>query len=266
MDDPIVEGDIQDVSLVNTPDIPAQDNSTSDPPAAPAKEDGAEVKDGEQTEPQASGDAKDTEATAPQEQPTAPDDAAKADRDRAAREAYLNRQRTRQQVEQQLDQGYGPKTAEEFQDEGLNAAEAQIAALRAEMAYEKQRTQIAEMNAGLQAEAVNVINDFNVFNPKSPDYDPDFTKEVEAAYKTAARIQTDEETGIILNAEVPLYPFYQRMARIYTRGAARGGEQAQQQTLQMMSRTEDIGSSSTVSKGEESLAEMEARLGDAVIT
>lgn len=264
-DTAIAEEDIQDVSLIDTPVAPAQEPSTPDTPAAPAKENGAEVKE-EQPAAQPAGDAKDTEATAPQEQPTNTD-ADKAERDRIAREAYLNRQRTRQQVSQQLDQTYGPKSEEDLVAEGMNQRDAQIEAIRQEMAYKEQRTQIAELNAGLQAEAVNVINDFGVYNPKSPDFDADFTKEVEAAYKTAARLETDEQSGIILNAEVPLYDFYQRMARIYGRGASKGSERTQQETLQMMSRTEDIGGSSSIRKGEgESLEDLESRLGDMVIT
>jgi hypothetical protein len=175
-------------------------------------------------------------------------------------------QRTKQAVAQQLDQTYGPKTEEQLVQEGYDQRDAQIEALRQEMTYKEQRTQIAELNAGMQVEAVNVTNDFPVFNPNSPDFDPEFTQMVEQQYKQAARLQTDEN-NIIVNAEVPLYDFYQQMAQIRSQGIARGEQRGQQAYQQMLSRTENPGgSSSTSNKGDESLADLEARLGDAVIT
>lgn len=189
-----------------------------------------------------------------------------------ARRAYQERQRTKQQVAQQLDQVYGPKTKEDLVEEGMDEAKAEVEALRQEMAFERQRATIAELNAGLQADAVNVLNDFTEFDPKpdatgkptNPDYDPEFTQQVQQAYNRAARLQTDEN-GIVLNAEVGLYDFYKQMHDIYQRGNSRGSEQGQAEALQMLSRTENPGTSSTKPTGD-SLEEMEERLGDVVIT
>lgn len=117
----------------------------------------------------------------------------------------------------------------------------------------------------MQAEAVNVVNDYGVFNPKSSDYDEGFTQEVEQAYKTAARLVTDEN-GIVTNAEIPLYDFYQRMAKIYERGSSKGSAQGTKAALETLSRVEDtVGGSSSTNKGD-SLADLEERLGNFVIT
>jgi len=254
----VSEDDIQDVSLVDTPDVPAQ----QDEPSAPADdtpETGADTQE-EASEQPTTPEAEETPATEPEPaQPSAEERKAIAQRE------FQNRQRTRSQIAQQLDQAYGPKTEEELVEEGLSRQEAQIQALREEMAFKEQRAQIAEMNASLQSDAVNVISDFSVFNPDSPDFDPEFSKQVETAYRTAARLQTDDN-GIVLNAEVPLYDFYKQMNDIYSRGATKGTQQGAQDTLQMLSRTENPGGSSSAGSSGDSLEEMEERLGDVRIT
>jgi hypothetical protein len=51
-------------------------------------------------------------------------------------------------------------------EEQQAAVQAQIQAMREEMQYNQQRTAIAELNAGMQAEAVNAMNDFPVSGTK----------------------------------------------------------------------------------------------------
>jgi hypothetical protein len=68
-----------------------------------------------------------------------------------------------------------------------------------------------------------------------------------------------------MNAEVPLYDFYQRMADIYNRGTSKGNQQGQTEAMQMLSRTENPGGSSSTTQGD-SLQELEDRIGNVVIT
>lgn len=253
------EVDVSDVSLIDTPIAPKTD--APEVQQETGEESAAATEPAEEPSPT---EADDTPATEPE--PAAPAQDAEAERKAIAQREYLNRQRTRNQVTQQLDQTYGPKTEEQLVEEGVDPAQAQIQALREEMAFKEQRAQIAELNAGLQAEAVNVYNDFPVFNPNSKDFDQQFAEMVENQYKVAARLQADE-SGIVLNAEVPLYDFYKQMATIYSRGATKGSQQGQQDALQMMSRTENPGGSSSTSGNQsDSLADLEERLGDVVIT
>jgi hypothetical protein len=265
-DTTVSDADIQDVSLIDNPIAP----KTDDAPSEPAKESQEAAADTQDNSTEAAAtEAEDTPAPAPDEQPEAP--AQPSEQDQAeqakarAQQEYQNRARTRQQVANQLDQTYGPKTEEQLIEEGYTKQDAQIQALREEMAFQQQRTHIAELNAGLQAEAVNVYNDFPVFNPSSKDYDSEFAQMVEQQYQTAARLQTDE-SGIVLNAEVPLYDFYQRMNNIYSRGASKGSQQGQQEALQMLARTENVGGSSASGNSSNTLADLEERLGDVVIT
>jgi len=238
---------------VETPEDTGTESDTEDKPESPDKE---ETPEGEQ--PPAEGEK-------PDKQPDA-EETAKQERQQQnammAERRIAERNRTRQEVAQQLDSVYGPKTAEQLEDEGLEPQQAQIQALREEMAYERQRSTIAELNAGMQSDAVNAMNDFPVFNEKSPDYDPEFTAMVQQQYQVAARLQTDDN-GIILNAEVPLYDYYQSMNKIYNRGSSKGSSQGQAEAMQMLSRTEDAtGGSSSSRRGEETLEEMGERLAD----
>lgn len=271
--------DIEDVSLVDTPIAPKSDAATTEQTADKGTETAAADSDkaAKTDDKAATGDAKTTEATdqkdktegqkpdeqqdQKQEQPAQ----TKEQREAAAQKAWQERQRTKQAVAQKVTETYAPKSKDEFVKDGLTPEQAEVQALREEMAFNNRRAEIAELNAGLQTQAVNVANDFPVFNPKSQEYDEAFTKEVQDAYATAARLQTDEN-GIVLNAEVPLYDFYQKMANIYSRGTARGNQQGQDDMAEMLSKTEPTGGSAALNQGEESFDELEARLGDVAIT
>lgn len=267
----IQDDDVADVSLVNpTPPAPTDEATPASVPAEQGKDDAAatpkdDVKseDDKPVEGEDKTPEQDKDPAEPAE-PAKPEDTPE-DRARLAKQEFQQRQRTRNQVAQQIDQVYGPKTQEDLVNEGMDARDAQIEALRQEMAYKEQRTQIAEMNATLQAEAVNVMHDMPVFDANSKQYDPSFTAQVERAYQVAARLQTDEN-GIVLNAEVPVYDFYKQMYDIRTGGISQGSQSGQQDALQMLANTESVGGSSSTSKGPETLEEMEARLGDVVIT
>ena len=261
---PTGDEDFSDISLI-TNDLTATGEDTPESTTEEGKDDAVETQDtpSEDVKPETVEGEQPPEETPKVET----DDKAEQKRqnDAMAQRRIQERQRTRQQVEQKIDETYGPKTQEQLEEEGLESNDARYEALRQEIAYDKQRASIAELNAGMMSEAVEVANDFSVFNEKSKDYDRDFTAMVEQQYKTAARLQFDEQ-GIITNAEVPLYDFYKKMNDIYSRGTSRGTEEGQAQALKMQSRTEDIGSSTSTSKGPETLEEMEARLGDVVIT
>lgn len=258
----VSDEDVADVSLIDTP----IEEPTDEPSKAEEqpKEDGSDAQDKPEDAKTEGEDTPPTEQPKEEAQPPAEDTAEQA-KARAQME-YQNRQRTRQQVQKQIDENYGPKTEEDFINEGVDPVQAKLEAMQSQLDYREQRAYIAELNAGMQAEAVNVFNDFPEFNPQSPDYDPEFAQMVEAQYQTAARLQTDE-TGLVTNADIPLYEFHERMHNIYSRGATKGQKQAQADTAQMLARTEDIGGSSSTntSKGDD-LASLEERLGDMVIT
>lgn len=209
---------------------------------------------------------KEGEAEKPAEEVETPSDDDKAKKrhnDEMARQR-INSQKTRQNVLKQVDDAYGPKTIEDLQAEGLEGTDARIEALRQEMQFEKTKNYIADLNTGLKQDAEQVLRDHPVFDESSKNYDPEFTKEVQEAYKQAARLQYDDN-GIVINAELGLADFYSRMAKIREGGSQKGQVAGQQDALKMLSRTEPTGSTNTTS-GEKSaqdmsIEEMEAKYG-----
>lgn len=264
------DDDIEDAPLFAQP-VTAE--AATEAPTTTTEEAETKGVEGEaaKTTDEANTEAKDTEATATEEAATEQTtETAKAPDPQAAYRAYQERQRTREAVEQQLDQVYGPKTEQQLYEENIDnglseeqaQAKAELQALREEFQYATQRTQLAELNATLNTDALNVANEYSVFNEKSPDYDKDFTEMVGQAYQQAARVQADQN-GIILNADIPLYDFYKRMADIYNRGSSKGAAQAQTEAVETLSRVEAVsGGSSSTNRHAETLEEMGERLAD----
>lgn len=261
--------DVGDVSLIDnqTPDAPESDKQPSEDAEKP--KDGAPAEDKKPDDKQP--DAKATEATDQAEGDKKPDDGqpaeqtkdSRAEREAAAAKAWQQRNRTRDDIAQQLDKTYGPKTEQELIEEGMKPEQASVEALRQEIAYRDQRAAIAELNAGMQTEAVNALNDFSIFNPDSPDYDEEYTKMVQSNYARDSRLQT--ENGIIMHAELPLYDYYQQAANLYTRAAAAGRQSSQADVQQMMSRAENPGGSSSTGSTND-LDELEERLANVSLT
>lgn len=241
------------------------------------KEPATEESKAEETEPKEAveSEAKEEEGDKAEEpeKPSEDDEAArKRHNDEMAKQRIAqSNQKTRQEVLKKVDASYGPAEVEEPKLDGLSEAEAKIAQLqyqleqdRAQREFEKQRDFIADLNTGLKNDAELVMRDHPVYDEKSPSYDPTFTKEVEEAYKQAARLEIDEN-GIVVNAEVPLGEFYDRMAKIREGGIQRGEIQREKDKQTMESRTESTGSTNTKSteKSPEDMTiqEMEAKYG-----
>lgn len=270
------DDDIADLPLFGEPEAAQAAPEAPSETTAEAKDTGVDTEAAEDSDKPAT-EAKDTEATAEDEakaddstttNPDSTEDKGKPD-PAAAYRAYQERQQTRQAVAKQIEDTYAPKSQDELYEEAINnglteeqaAYEARIQAVEARAEFREQQANIAELNSNMQAEAVNVLNDFPVFDPKSPDYDADFTNMVQQTYQTAARLQTDEN-GIVLSAELPLYDYHKQMAAIYNRGASKGAQQGQAEMQDMLAKTEAVGSGSPGSRGAETLDEMYERLAD----
>lgn len=179
-----------------------------------------------------------------------------------AQQAWIERQRTKSQVTQQINQEYAPPTEQQLLEQGMSEQEAKVQAAIEQLSFERERSRVSELNAGMRDEAVQIQQQFDVFNPNSPNYDAEFAEQVGESYKQYARLQTDEN-NIILNADVPLYDYYQQQANLYNRGLSRGQQKAQANSEQMLARTENPGGSSSKSSGDLSQEEFLAQYGDA---
>jgi hypothetical protein len=272
----VQQDDSPSEEFLNTPLVEANNDQvieTEDTPEDKGSDDTTKSEEPETKE----GDAKSTEAKEepkegeekPTEEPQpaeAPEKDNKPDPE-LAKQRYMDSQRAKQNITRTIDDNYAPKTAEDLMQEELDKGmelspeQAEIKAMRQEMQFERERGQITELNATLQTEAVNVEADFPVFNPKSDTYDEDFTKLVEDAYQDSANLKFDDN-GIVLHAGKPLYDFYQKMANIHSRGAAKDSEKRQSEAVQMAARIESVGGSSSTSSNRDSSEEFLEKYGN----
>lgn len=165
------------------------------------------------------------------------------------RKGYAERQAVRRQVTQLVDNSAEPFTAADLIEQGVDPALAEIEALKADIQRKEVIQNITELNTGLVGDATQVVRDFPVFDEKSKEYDPSFAKEVEDLYKEASQLVTDPNSGLVLQANVPLYKFYQAAAKWRGAGAvqatARGQKAAERQLA-----AADPGPSSSATKSQ----------------
>lgn len=258
------------------PDVPLNLDGSRDAEVTETTVETPEVKETDKPEETTKTDEKTTEGEQKpaEKQEPVEDEAAKqrAENARYAAQRVQERQRIKEETARKLDATYGPKTAEQLVEEGVDPAQAEIQALRQEVQYSNDRAAISELNAGMQAEAVNVQYDFPVYRElnadgsKNPDYDPDFSAKVEAGYQRRANVSIDKDTGLVLSANESLYDYYKEMAEYRQAGASHGASQGQAEMQEMLSRTEDAtGGSSSGNKHSETLEEMGERLADVPI-
>lgn len=180
-----------------------------------------------------------------------------------AYQAWIDRQRTKNETAAKINDNYSAPTVEQLQDQGYSEQDARIEAKLQEISFAQERARVSELNASMRDEATQVQQQFGIFNPNSPDYDKDFAEQVGESYKQYAQLQTDDN-GIILSANVPLYDYYQQQANLYNRALSRGQQNAQANTQQMVARTENPGGSASNSKRTEDMSQEEflAQYGD----
>lgn len=122
---------------------------------------------------------------------------------------------------------YTPQSAQELIDQGVDPALARVEAL-------EQRTQMAEfnahvtdLNANLNIESLQVMNDFPVFNPDAPEYDEALSQRAREVYEQAAQIQTDPKTGLIIQSNANPYNIYKAFAETAGKGVQDGAVKGQ---------------------------------------
>lgn len=128
------------------------------------------------------------------------------------RELVAKRNELRQEVEQTNSQAYRTETPEELVEQGLSQEEAENEALRQEMQMREFNTHVADLNANLNLEALQVMQDFPVFDPDSSDYDSDFSAKVRTLYEQAAQPKVDRRTGLVVQSNIAPYEFYKAFA------------------------------------------------------
>lgn len=238
--------DVQNAPAVDTDDIASQlvlepaEVSEEKPETKPAEDNAEKV---EEAAPVEESEVKPTEPETPDEKPAEPQET-EAERNRRF---YEERQQQKRQVEQTIDQTYQPQPVDEltqhFIDQGYDEFQAQMLA-RDEVRNQRDqineaRTEVAELNMQIETEAVQVMHDFPVFNPGTPErpnplYDKDFADKASELYMKAANAVVDPRTGLVVQTSLTPYTFYKQLADMRNSGVSQAQVKAQKAAEQQM--------------------------------
>jgi outer membrane murein-binding lipoprotein Lpp len=142
------------------------------------------------------------------------------------------------EVSQLNNQLYRAQTPEELQEQGYDPAMAEIQALKQERQISDYTNHVTNLTHSVNTEALQVMHDFPVFDPNSPEYDEGLSNRAEAVYLKAAGIQQDPKSGLITQANVLPYEIYKAFAETQAASAQSGAVKGQQANEKMLARAD----------------------------
>lgn len=186
----------------------------------PEEESEEKSKDEEDSKPE------DEEKSEPKEEDTSESDAKGADARKQVlqseiRELVSKRNELRGEVEQLNAKAYRTETPEELIEKGLSDEEAETEVLRQEMQIKDFNIKVADLNATLNIESLQVMQDFPIFDPDSSSFDPELSKTVGELYNKSAKPVIDKKTGLVIESNITPYDFYKAFAETSTRISAK---------------------------------------------
>lgn len=143
------------------------------------------------------------------------------------RELVSKRNEARKEYEAEIAKNYRTETVEELEDQGLSPEDAEKEVLRQENEMLKFNQHVSDLNGTLNIEALQVMQDFPVFDPESPLYDKDLSGRVRELYQQAAQPQVDEKTGFVLKSNLTPYAFYKAFAETHQASGEKSRVQGQ---------------------------------------
>jgi len=138
---------------------------------------------------------------------------------------------------------YRAQTAEELVDQGYDPTTARVEALEQESQMTKFNNHVADVNANLNIESLQVMSDFPVFNPDAPEYDKALADRASQMYEKVSGIVTDPKTGLIIDAKVLPYDFYKNIAEVAQRGKQEGSISGQKAAEKNIAAADPVSSS-----------------------
>lgn len=139
-------------------------------------------------------------------------EARKAALQQEIRDLVSKRNELRADVEQTNAKAYRTETAEELQDQGLSPEEAEIEAQKQEMQMREFNTHVADLNAELNLQSLQVLQDFPIFDPDSDLFDEKLSARVRSLYEASAQPKIDQRTGLVIQSNIGPYEFYKAFA------------------------------------------------------
>lgn len=218
------ETDVKEEPVVAEPTEPeSSPEETTDPTDEPSDEEPSEEEASTEEEP---------EPSEPEER-LSPAEERKQQLNTDIRDLVSQRRDLMNEVERLNSQVYAPQSVDDIMDEtGQSQAEARITAMEQRQELQAYNTQVAEAQLVIGTESERVLRDFPMFNPDSPDYNPNIASQ--AASQVAAAIQTDPNTGQITGSNLGIYNYYETLANAMQQTATENqlkGQRAAKQEL-----------------------------------
>lgn len=241
----------QDVSEDNGADLLVETDATEEkqePKTEPEskEESKEEAKESEKTEEPEDNDK--SEGESEEEKPEESEDESEEsepDPKEIARREYRERVQGKKQLQEILDTQWRTETPEELQEQGLDPAEARAVALEKRVELAEWRNQVVELNSTINQESMEVFKDYPVFDESSPEFDPEFAKEVGQLYQQTADLQFDETGQYVVNARVTPYDFYSKMAKLRGNSVTKGKVEGQRATEKNLAAAEPASTNKT---------------------
>jgi hypothetical protein len=238
--------DAQDVQL---PDITPEDfdgeQDTKQAESSPADDKKPVVVEKPQ-EAEADKESVEADADKPEDKPLGKAEERKTQLNTEIRDLVAQRNALKDEVAKTNQQVYQPATEQELEDEGLNATDAKVEALRQRIEIRDYNDKVADAQLTIESESQRVLNDFPAFNPDSKDYDEELS--TEAAQLLEANLVFDPNSGQVIGSNVSPYQLYKTLARAQGISATKGQLKGQQATEQMLANADSTASASPAKK------------------
>lgn len=203
-----------------------------DKPAADADK-GTEDKPAEDADPDKPAEA-DAADKGDEAKPAKGAESRKAQLQSEIRQLVADRDKARADVATENAKHYAAETPEELVEKGVDPIEARFQAQEQKEALREYNTKVADLNQNINIESLQIMADFPMYNPgtaaePNPDFNENLSELAKETYNKAAGIEVDENTKLIVNANLMPYEVYKSFADAYAMGTQAGtikGEQA----------------------------------------
>lgn len=202
----------------------------------PKKAEGEEPEEGNEPDPD-----KPAEEPKAEDQPVSERVAARQEQlNTEIRDLVRQRDTLRDEVTKANATAYRTQTAEELvEEEGLTPEQAEVEAMKQAVQLKDYNTHVADLNANVNVESLQVMHDYPVFDPRSPQYDKEFSDMVGALYEEVGGVKINEKTKLIENANVLPYNLYKAFAVARESGAKNGQVEGTKSVEKMLASAEE---------------------------
>lgn len=244
---------IMDILTEDEQASPEAKSSTAEQKTPEVAKDEAEADEGDDT-PAAEDESPKPDEEAAEEQPTA-DDAAeqptgedkpqgkaeqrKTQLNAEIRDLVAQKNALKSDIEKINAEYYQPATEDQLVAEGMSPTDARVEALSQRLEVKDYNDRVADAQLTIESESQQVLREFPVFNPDSPEYNKDLAAQGAELFNDS--LIRDENTGQVIGSNLSVHKLYKALATSYNSSAQAGRLKGQQDTEKMLARADNAG-------------------------